>query len=146
LSVTSTGASSVTCLADSVADLAISLNDILKPKETLRANDDLSKAGVKFDANKARYDLIPPEGPLAVATILDYGAKKYAARNWEQGMDWSRPYSAIHRHLAAWWGGENNDPDTGKSHLWHVATNVFFLIAFEARGRGTDDRPTTLRP
>lgn len=110
--------------------------------EALRPGDDLNKAGVKFDQGKDRYELIPPEGPRAVAVILGIGAAKYAARNWEQGMEWSRPYAAIQRHLQAWWGGENNDRDTGKSHLWHVATNIFFLIAYEARGKGTDDRPT----
>lgn len=114
--------------------------------EKLRPGDDLQKAGVKSDEGKARYDLVPPEGPFAVATILEYGAKKYAARNWEQGMDWSRPFSAIHRHLAAWWSGEDRDPDTGKSHLWHVATNCFFLIAFESRKIGKDDRPVPHKP
>lgn len=109
--------------------------------EKLRPGDNLATAGVKFDAGKDRYELIPPEGPRAVAVILGIGAAKYAARNWEQGMEWSRPYAAIQRHLQAWWGGEDRDPDTGKSHLWHVACNAFFLIAYEARGTGTDDRP-----
>lgn len=109
--------------------------------ESLREGDDPNKGGVKADEGKAAYDLIPVEGPAAVAQVLAYGAKKYAPRNWEQGMAWSRPYSAIHRHLAAWWSGETRDPDTGYSHLWHVATNVFFLIAYENRGVGKDDRP-----
>lgn len=113
----------------------------LKAAETLRPGDDPSKKGVKFDNGKTRYDLLPPEGVDAVAVILTYGAQKYAARNWEQGMDWSRPFSAALRHLFAWWGGEKTDPDTGKSHLWHAATNIFFLIAYEIRGVGTDDRP-----
>jgi hypothetical protein len=111
------------------------------PSEQLRPDDDMTKAAVKFDHNKTRYDLLPPEGVEAVADVLTYGAAKYAARNWEQGMDWSRPFGACLRHLFAWWGGENRDPDTGKSHLWHATTNLFFLIAYEARGAGKDDRP-----
>ena len=109
--------------------------------EQLRQGDDLTKAGVKFDDGKPRYDLLPPEGLAAVSEILGIGAKKYAARNWEQGMDWSRPFGAAMRHLWAWWAGENLDRDTGKSHLWHAACNIFFLIAYEARGIGQDDRP-----
>lgn len=109
--------------------------------ETLRATDDPSKMGVKFDDGKIRFDLLPPEGPKAVATILAVGAKKYAARNWEQGMDWSRPFAAMQRHLWAWWAGEKNDPDSGLPHLWHAACNCFFLIAYESRSKGTDDRP-----
>lgn len=109
-------------------------------KEQLRPTDDLSKAGVKFDDGKVRMDLLPPEAVYAVADILTIGAKKYAARNWEMGMDWSRPFAGCMRHLWAWWRGENTDPDTGRSHLWHAACNIFFLIAYEARKVGKDDR------
>lgn len=111
--------------------------------EQLRPGDDatLQKAGVKFDNGKVRYDLLPPEGVNAVAVILTLGAEKYSARNWELGMDWSRPFGACLRHLFAWWGGEDRDPDTGKSHLWHAACNLFFLITYEKRGVGKDDRP-----
>jgi hypothetical protein len=111
-------------------------------KESLRPDDNIKTGGVKFDNGKARYDLLPPEGAEGVAKVLAFGAQKYAARNWEQGMDWSRPFSACMRHLWAWWRGEKNDPDSGLPHLFHAATNIFFLIAYEARGRGTDDRPT----
>lgn len=120
-------------------DLLIASN---QKSEQLRAGDDLKTGGVKFDQGKARYDLLPPEGAKAVATILEFGARKYAARNWEQGMDWSRPFSAMQRHLWAWWEGEKADPDSGYSHLWHAATNLFFLIAYESRSKGKDDRPT----
>lgn len=109
--------------------------------EKLREGDDPATGGVKFDAGKLRLDLVPVEGVRAVADILSVGAAKYGDRNWEQGMDWSRPYGACLRHLFAWWGGEKADPDSGRSHLWHAACNLFFLIAYEARGKGKDDRP-----
>lgn len=117
-------------------------NGMITHKEALRKGDDLTKGGVKFDVGKARYDLLPPEGAEAVASILEFGARKYAARNWEQGMDWSRPFSAAMRHLWKWWRGEGLDPDSGMSHLHHAACNIFFLIAYEARSKGKDDRPT----
>lgn len=98
--------------------------------------------GQKFDSDKARYDLIPTEIEEAIAQVLTFGAAKYGARNWELGMAWGRPYAALRRHMAAWWSGENNDRETGMSHLWHAACCIAFLTAFEARGIGTDDRPT----
>ena len=109
--------------------------------ESLRSDDDPSTGGVHFDAGKPRFELIPPEGDLAVATVLTRGAEKYPARNWEAGMDWSRPFGSLMRHLNAWWSGESLDPQSGHSHLWHAACNIFFLIAYERRGIGRDDRP-----
>ena len=97
--------------------------------------------GVKFDSAKARYDLIPPEAEEAIAQVLTFGAAKYGDRNWELGMDWGRVYAAMRRHMAAWWGGEDNDPETGMSHLWHASACLAFLTAYEQRGTGTDDRP-----
>lgn len=99
--------------------------------------------GIKFDDNKPRIDLFPPEALTGISTILGIGAKKYGERNWEQGMDWGRIYAANMRHLLAWWGGQENDDGpggTGKPHLWHAGCNTAFLIAYAARGVGTDDR------
>lgn len=97
--------------------------------------------GRKADEGKLRMDLIPPELLEGVASILTFGAGKYGERNWEQGMAWGRVYGALLRHLTAWHKGESADPETGKSHLWHVGCCIAFLIAYEARGIGTDDRP-----
>lgn len=97
--------------------------------------------GRKDDAAKPRHDLIPPELPDAVARVLTFGAGKYGERNWEQGMAWGRPFAALMRHMWAWWRGEDKDPETGMSHLWHAACCLAFLTAYEARGAGKDDRP-----
>lgn len=97
--------------------------------------------GVKFDTDKPRYDLIPPEIEEAVAKVLTFGAIKYGDRNWELGMDWGRVYAALRRHMGAWWSGEDNDPETGMPHTWHAACCIAFLTTYEARGVGTDNRP-----
>lgn len=127
--------------------MTITEDIVEKTAEKLRPGDDLNKSGVKFDDGKPAFELLPPELEEAVATILAFGAKKYAARNWEMGMDWSRPYAATRRHLNNWWGrrdfgnGAGKDRDSGLSDLWHAACNIAFLIAYEARGAGKDDRP-----
>lgn len=97
--------------------------------------------GRKDDGGKARHDLIPPELPDAVAQVLAFGADKYGERNWERGMTWGRPFAAMMRHLWAWWRGEKADPETGFSHLWHAGCCIAFLIAYEQRNAGVDDRP-----
>ena len=97
--------------------------------------------GRKDDFGKSRYDLLPPELLDGVARVLTFGAGKYGERNWEKGMSWGRPFAALMRHMGAWWRGEAADPETGMSHLWHAGCCIAFLIAYEARRGGTDDRP-----
>ncbi len=97
--------------------------------------------GRKDDGGKDPWHLLPVDAVRAVVKVLAFGAAKYAPRNWEAGLAWSRCYAAALRHLTAWWEGECADPETGMSHLWHAGCCVMFLIAFELRGTGSDDRP-----
>ena len=103
--------------------------------------NDPERVGVKFDHDKLPYDLIAPELLEATADVLKFGATKYGPRNWERGMLWSRPFGALMRHMWAWWRGESIDEETGKSHLHHAACCLMFLIAYEERKTGEDDRP-----
>lgn len=96
---------------------------------------------VKGDAGKPRYDLLPPELLEETAIVLEYGARKYSPNNWVNGADWGRYFAAMMRHLWAWWRGEDNDPETGLSHLAHAACCLGFLMAYQRRGLGKDDRP-----
>lgn len=69
------------------------------------------------------------------------------ARNWERGMNWSQLFRACNSHLWKWWmniddgKGPGMDEDTGKSHLLHAGCCLLFLIAYELRKVGEDDRP-----
>ena len=96
--------------------------------------------GRKDDSSKPRPELIAPEIIDELSKVLAFGAKKSADRNWELGMNWSRPFGALMRHLWSWWKGEDEDEETGLSHLSHAACCIMFLIAYESRNSGTDDR------
>jgi hypothetical protein len=106
--------------------------------------------GRKDDQDKVRLELLPPELLFAVGRVLTFGAAKYDDRNWEKGMKWSRVFGALMRHLWAWWGGRGPtsrnfllgdlDDETGYSHLWHAGCCITFLIAYEERRVGLDDR------
>lgn len=106
----------------------------------------MKQEGVKLDAGKPRYELLAPESLEGTARVLTFGATKYADRNWEKGMNWSRVFGALMRHLWAWWRGEEKDPETGESHLHHAACCIMFLQAYEARKAGEDDRPSSATP
>lgn len=105
---------------------------------------------IKHDSEKCRLELIPAEAMLALGEVLTYGARKYNDRNWELGMNWGRVYGALMRHLWSWWAGKGPtrlnfltgeiDHETGLSHLWHALACLAFLVTYELRGTGTDDR------
>ena len=97
--------------------------------------------GTKHDQDKVTLELIPPEAELGLGKALSYGAKKYGRRNIEKGMDWDRAYGAARRHMLAWYSGEDKDPESGLSHLYHALANLAFLTMFQDRGIGKDNRP-----
>lgn len=111
--------------------------EIYKPIQKLIENGD----SLKKDYGKDPWHLFPWDAARGIVKVLAFGANKYSARGWEEGMDWSRCFSALQRHLTAWWHKEGVDPDTGYSHLWHAGCCIMFLIAYELRGVGKDDRP-----
>ena len=102
--------------------------------------------GKKFDEGKPQLGLISTEFLWGLAKILTMGREKYGANNWRAGMEWHRPYDALQRHLTKWWDGEALDPESGKSHLLHAAAELMFLVEYEAKNIGKDDRYIDERP
>lgn len=94
----------------------------------------------KFDAGKPRIGLVVPEFIRTIAEVLTFGVSKYGAWSWTKGKEWSKDYDAALRHLLAWGGGEDLDPETGKSHLAHCAADLMFLFVSQLYRFGTDDR------
>lgn len=97
--------------------------------------------GVKHDQQKIRWDLVPYDAVNEIAKVLTFGAAKYEARNWEKGMDWSRAFGALQRHLTRWFHGQDKDKETKLTHLANAGCCLFFLLSWELRQVGNDDRP-----
>jgi Domain of unknown function (DUF5664) len=96
---------------------------------------------MKFDAGKLPLHLLPLDVLVEVTKVLQFGAGKYAPNRWRGGIAYSRVYAATLRHMFAWWQGEENDAETGLSHLAHALTELAFLHAFTIRARvDLDDR------
>ena len=97
---------------------------------------------VKNDSGKARFDLLPPAALRGIAHVFTYGAKKYADFNYKNGdgLDWDRPYAALMRHMNAWNSGEDNDQESGASHLYHAGCCIMMLIDLVNSGIGKDTR------
>jgi hypothetical protein len=104
---------------------------------------EMSNEGLRYDEGKVRFDLIPPEVLLALARLYSLGATKYASRNWEKGMNYSRVFNPLMRHLLKWQSGIPLDEESGEPHLAHVLWNVAALLVYEQREIGVDDLHTT---
>lgn len=87
-----------------------------------------NQKGIKFDSNKARWSLVPEGVMEEVVQVLEYGAAKYAPDNWKHVPEaTTRYYDAAMRHIDAWWRGEAEDGETGRSHLAHAICCLMFL-------------------
>lgn len=122
-----------------------------------------SSTGGQKGVKLARFDLIPAFPLLRLAEHFGKGAKKYAEHQWRSGYEWSKSYSAIQRHLNAFWAGydldvcsnepdnclhregETYDPDTcynhtGSHHIDAVMWHSFVLREFIEFHPRHDDR------
>jgi hypothetical protein len=77
---------------------------------------------------------------LGVARVMTFGAKKYAEHNWKKGISVSRLLDAAARHQAAFNDGENLDPESGESHLYHASCCLQFASWMIINRPDLDDR------
>jgi hypothetical protein len=79
-------------------------------------------------AGKGRMDLMPVRALIEVSKIMETGARKYAARNWEQGIPLSRFMDSGLRHALKWLRGDRDEP-----HLAMACWNFLCLLDTQAR-------------
>lgn len=91
------------------------------------------ESGAVRDAadGKPRPDLQSPYAQERIGHWLRLGAEKYAERNWEQGMGFSRCVASMERHLVAFKMGKRDE-----DHLAAIAVNAQFLMHYEAMIQG----------
>lgn len=96
--------------------------------------------GLRFNEGKNRHDLFEPFAINELAKVFTKGSEKYAPRNWELGMAWSKVLASLKRHLNAFEAGEDFDPETGLLHITHVAWNAMALTSYYKIYPQGDDR------
>lgn len=96
--------------------------------------------GLKYDADKPRMDLLDTSFLLGVSDVLTFGAKKYAAHNWREGISQSRLIGAAFRHISAYNNGTDCDPESGINHLYHAACCLMFASWMLKHKPELDDR------
>lgn len=95
-------------------------------------------------ALKTPLGLIPSYAMEQTAWVHKLGSDKYGPFNWRKtGVCASTYVNAILRHLNAWRDGETVDPESGISHLAHVACSCNILLDAGFCGTLQDDRNIT---
>jgi len=83
--------------------------------------------GLKHDAEKPRWELLPLATVEDIVKVLTYGAQKYAPNNWQLVTPKERYLAAALRHITAWQSGEPVDAESGLPHLAHALCSIMFL-------------------
>lgn len=97
--------------------------------------------GLRFNEGKTRHDLVPAFAQEQYARVLTKGSEKYAERNWELGMKWSKVLASMKRHILTFERGEDYDKETGLLHTAHIMCNSAFLTEYYRIYPQGDDRP-----
>ena len=88
-----------------------------------------NQEGRKADAGKPRPSLLPWRAIKQIVAVLEFGAAKYGADNWQRVPEARQRYfDATMRHLLAWWDGERLDAESGLPHLAHAGCCILFLL------------------
>lgn len=88
---------------------------------------------------------IDPEFEIAIGHVLAASVGKYpndadGMPNWWKGGSYRGFAASTKRHLDKWLMGEDYDEESDLPHLWHAATDIMFLLSWQQRGVGADDR------
>lgn len=86
----------------------------------------------KSDRGKVRLTFVPLKILMAIGWVRMFGNRKYKdPDNWKQ-VEKERYRDALFRHLVAYLSDPlGKDKESGLPHLFHVATNVAFLLELE---------------
>lgn len=97
--------------------------------------------------SKAPMSTVSAAVLMEVGVAMLEGASKYGRHNYRAaGVRASVYYDALMRHAMAWWEGEDNDPDSGMSHITKAIATLVVLRDAMIQDKFTDDRPPRSAP
>ena len=127
-----------------VANNLAELEQILEAVEHCRDLADLPPAAEpvgRKNHKPVRIDLLPPDALFELGRVFDFGADKYEPNNYRHGYAYSLSMAALLRHVFQFQAGEDNDEESGHSHLAHAAFHCLAIIQNQLdHGDRFDDR------
>jgi dATP/dGTP diphosphohydrolase len=86
--------------------------------------------------------LVPPALRIIAEPAMRLGGEKYGPFNWrEKGVKYNVYLDALERHMTAIREGQDIDPESGFTHLSHMAACVAIMADAMYIGKLIDDRP-----
>ena len=101
---------------------------------------------LKYDNNKPNLALIPKEAMWHMGQALAYGASKYGADNFKEGMQIRRSLAAALRHIYQFLDGENIDAESGCNHLGNAMASLAMACYTLENRPEFDDRYVKPKP
>ena len=112
--------------------------------KNMNESSDSKAVSVKHDQGKPRLGLIPVRAQIPIARVFEHGALKYGEYNYlKGGFTNMRLIDAILRHINAYMGGEDLDPESKIFHMAHAAAGCMILLENELTGSLKDARAFT---
>lgn len=91
---------------------------------------------------KVPFSTVPTQVVGELGLAMMEGALKYGRHNFRvAGVRASVYYDAALRHLAAFWEGQDIDPDSGLPHVVKAMACMAVLRDSQIQGNWNDDRP-----
>ncbi len=81
---------------------------------------------MRFNEGKVDWTQMHYKSMEPMIRVLEFGARKYAKKNWMKEMDPDQIMNSLQRHVAAIMDGEIIDSESGIAHMGHIQCNAMF--------------------
>ena len=88
----------------------------------------MSKRALRYNKGKVKWSLVHWKSLEPLVRVLEFGASKYGAYNWQKKMNKKEILESAMRHLTAMMDGEVFDEESKLPHAGHLLCNVMFYI------------------
>ena len=86
--------------------------------------------GLRYNEGKRKWSLVHFQSLELMIEVLEYGATKYAPKNWQKGLDKAEILESLQRHVCKLFDGEEIDTESGIHHIGHIMCNAMFYSYF----------------
>ena len=101
-------------------------NEALRSGKYEEAASNKEPEGLRCNKGKLKWSYVHFKSLEPMVRVLMFGAQKYEPFNWQKGLKKEEILESAMRHLTKLIDGEENDPESGLSHIGHLMCNCMF--------------------